>query len=926
MSTTIPASYVAAAGTAQIRVRNRSCLLNELTYTCTCTTLSESAPATFVITQPLAASCNNPPAARAGQIYTHTLTASGGTPPYYWMPKNIASQVTLSSNGTISGAFLASEGPVVSFTAEVMDAHEQSVTISCQIVVATAPTISAYSPTEATACGPGFTLSVAGAGFQTGTLVGIGTSGEYSALSTVMLSSTALTAAVLRSHLTTPGTVNIAAGYPLASSSIYSQYIWSEARPLTIRQTPRVQSVSPARAAAGSADLQVTLTGSYFVTGATRVMWQAGTAIEALQVTRWSTAELGVLVPSRLLATAGTARIRVVNVEPANQGGELYSDSCSPPVTFTVEAPALQITTTQLPAGRVNADYRATVAATGGTSPYRFTLVSGSVPGLTLSSDGVLSGRPTQTGSYTLRIQAADSAATPQTAQRDFTLVIEVAAFQIDTSQLPTGKANVDYRATVTASGGTPPYRFTLVSGSVPGLTLSSDGVLGGRPTQVGSFALRIQATDSATTPQTAQREFTLVVEVAPLQIEATQLPAGKGNSEYRATVTATGGTPPYRFTLVSGSVPGLTLSTDGVLSGRPAEAGSFTLRIQVTDSSSTPQTAQRDFTLSVAAPDLAVASPAELASAMVGAAYSASFTASGGTPPYRWDLESGEIAGLTLNADGTLSGTPSRDGRFTIVVRVTAANSLQAPRSYTLAVGLPQATATLSAASSAGQTSLTLRLGAAYPVGMAGLLRLTFAPDAAGLPADGYMDPALQFAAGGTTLAFTVPANSATITLPQNGALQLGTVAGTATVTLTQLRASNTNTDVPLASRPSTSVVVPRQAPVIVAGSVQITGMTAGGFAVELDGYTTPRDLRSATFTFTAASGARIEGQAAHTVQLATDSATWFNSTDGRNNGSRFHLRVPFTLSGSSGVVASVSVTLENSVGTSSAVSGGVR
>jgi len=219
-------------------------------------------------------------------------------------------------------------------------------------------------------------------------------------------------------------------------------------------------------------------------------------------------------------------------------------------------------------------------------------------------------------------------------------------------------------------------------------------------------------------------------------------------------------------------------------------------------------------------------------------------------------------------------------------------------------------------------QPTVALRVESAYPMALEGRLSLSFTPNAAGLPSGGYLDPAVKFAAGGTTLNFTVPANSTTVTLPGNGGVQTGTVAGTVTVTLDQLRLSGTATEVPLASRSSATIAVARTAPVIVAGSVQITSVTGSGFAVEFDAYSTPRDLRTAVFSFGAKSGARLDGAASFTVQLGTDSATWFGGTDGRNNGSRFHLRVPFTLSGSSGVLGSVSVTLENSVGTSAAVS----
>jgi hypothetical protein len=354
---------------------------------------------------------------------------------------------------------------------------------------------------------------------------------------------------------------------------------------------------------------------------------------------------------------------------------------------------------------------------------------------------------------------------------------------------------------------------------------------------------------------------------------------------------------------------------------------------VQVTDSSSPqPVSASRDFPLRVNASTLAIATPnaAALPAATLGSNYSATFTASGGTGPYRWDLQSGSVAGLALSAAGVLSGTPTASGSFTLTVRVTDAASVQVTRQYTLTVGLAQAGLSLTVptppASPTDQPTLALRVTTAYPVALEGRLSLAFTPNAAGLPATGYVDPAVKFASGGTTLSFSVPANATTVTLPGNGGLQTGTVAGTITVTLDQLRLAGTTTDVPQASRPTATITVARTAPAIVAGSVAITGVSASGFAVEFDAYSTPRDVRAAAFNFAPTSGARLDGTAGFTVQLTQESTAWFSGADGRNNGSRFHLRVPFTLSGNSSALGTVSVTLENSVGTSAAVSGGIR
>jgi hypothetical protein len=206
------------------------------------------------------------------------------------------------------------------------------------------------------------------------------------------------------------------------------------------------------------------------------------------------------------------------------------------------------------------------------------------------------------------------------------------------------------------------------------------------------------------------------------------------------------------------------------------------------------------------------------------------------------------------------------------------------------------------------------------------GTLTLSCQPDAAGTPAN-YCDPGTQFAAGGTTLDFTIPAGTTVATLPESGAIQQGTVAGTITVTLTKLVAGSTN--VLPQPPPSRTVSVARQAPVITAGSVKITGLSSTGFNVELDAYSTPRDLTNATFKFQSAGGggAQLTGTTSFTVNLDSVAPSWFSGSSGLQSGGSFHLTVPFTFSGDTSVFGanSVTVTLSNSQGTSSSQTGGV-
>ena len=195
--------------------------------------------------------------------------------------------------------------------------------------------------------------------------------------------------------------------------------------------------------------------------------------------------------------------------------------------------------------------------------------------------------------------------------------------------------------------------------------------------------------------------------------------------------------------------------------------------------------------------------------------------------------------------------------------------------------------------------------------------MTVTFQPNAAGIPAN-YIDPGTQFAAGGTTLDFTIPVGGTLATLAQNGAIQQGTTAGTIIVTITSLLSGTTPVVLPN-PQPSLSVTIGRLAPVIAAGT--ITGLSSTGFNVELDAYSTPRDLASLTFTFQAASGAKLNGEDPPPVALNSVAPAWFSSTSGLQNGGSFHLKVPFTFNGDTKALGSVTVSLSNSVGPSTSV-----
>jgi large repetitive protein len=352
-------------------------------------------------------------------------------------------------------------------------------------------------------------------------------------------------------------------------------------------------------------------------------------------------------------------------------------DSSNATASRTLPLSILGITTGSLPGGTVNAAYSANLAATGGSAPYAWSVASGSLPtGLTLSTTGTISGTPTVAQTFNFMIRVTDSIGLP--SSKAFSIVIAAPPLSItSTSPLPRGTTLVPYSQTLAATGGTPPYTWSVASGTLPaGLTLSPAGVLSGSPSDAGTANFVIQVADSASVKTT--KPFSLTIAVLPSITTASPLPSGTVGVAYSQALSASGGTQPYTWSIASGALPGgLALSSGGVISGTPNSAVAATLTVQVADS--LMQTATKSFSLTIAPPPLSITSASPLPVGTVGVAYSQTLTASGGAPPYTWSTASGTLpAGLTLSASGVLSGTPSTAGtsNFTIQIADNASQS----------------------------------------------------------------------------------------------------------------------------------------------------------------------------------------------------------------------------------------------------------
>lgn len=587
-------------------------------------------------------------------------------------------------------------------------------------------------------------------------------------------------------------------------------------------------------------------------------------------------------------------------------------------ITLVVNLPPLINTPSTLPGGVIGVAYSTPLRAGGGTIPYQWSVTAGSLPpGLTLAPDGSLTGTPTQAGTFNFTGTVVDAYGVKVSAP--FSLTVATGVIITTQAPLPSAGVGVAYALKFAATTNAPPVTWSIAKGALPsGLTLDpASGAVSGTPTTAGNFPFTIQATDAASNSVTAP--FAIIVTQA-LTITTSSLPDGTIGTAYSQTVAAAGGTPPYQFSVTSGTLPpGISIdASTGAISGTPTQTGTSSITVQVTDAGQ--QTASQKLTLKIAS-TLAFTTVSPLPGATGGSAYNQTIAVTGGTTPYTFSIAGGSLpAGITLDPTGKLAGIPTGLGAFHFTVSVTDSKQNTSTKDYDLTVTAPalpppSVTGVGDTAPPGQQPSFTVALGNPYPLPLDGTMDLTFAPAAGSID-----DPAIQFSTGGRSVKFTVPAGATAAVFPNAQiSLATGTVAGTITLTMHFQAAGQDVTPNPA---PTRVIQIPAAAPVISNVAARKTGT---GIEVDVTGFSNTREMVSATFQFQAASGTTLQGSSA-TITADQLFGTWFSDAASNPFGSQFLYTQPFTISGNANGVASVSVTLTNKQGTSSSASGTVQ
>ncbi|MFM8764439.1 MAG: putative Ig domain-containing protein [Spartobacteria bacterium] len=596
-----------------------------------------------------------------------TLQASGGVPPLSWsapegLPKGLALN---SATGSLEGNPLAAGSCDVVF--KVTDSQFKSVTKNATLRIAVDPVVIAVSTLPSAKAGTPYNAEIP-------------TTGGVLPVNLSLKAGSQLPAGLNLGKNKITGTPSAAGAFTFTIVATDSNSRESQTEQTFSLEVASYGMEIAAEPAVISGKVKEPLSAAFTATGGQPpYKWSTtGEMPRGLSINATS----GVFGGSPSIPAASTITVRVTDSTGFPVTRSVPLSITVDPVTIPADAP---------PAAMEGADFLWQIPAKGGIPPYKFELAEGSKlpPGLSLSEyapHGRIVGDPTATGIFTFKVIAKDTLA----KQAEGELTITVTPYNLSLSEIPAveGKYNEPLTITPQASGGVPPLYWT-VQGQLPkGLSLdNASGVISGKPMVAGSFDFVLKATDAKR--KSVTQNVTLRTTADPLTITTTTLPPARAGFPFNAEISTTGGILPVNLAIKSGALPpGLTLAK-GKLSGTPSAAGSFAFTILAEDSNAASKSSrEQEFKIDIASHGMEIAPEPALISGKVKEPLSATFTATGGEPPYKWSATGDLPRGLSLDpSTGVLSGTPGELKTGTIMIRVADSTGFPSTRSIPVSI-----------------------------------------------------------------------------------------------------------------------------------------------------------------------------------------------------------------------------------------------
>ncbi|HET6896991.1 MAG TPA: putative Ig domain-containing protein, partial [Vicinamibacteria bacterium] len=223
-------------------------------------------------------------------------------------------------------------------------------------------------------------------------------------------------------------------------------------------------------------------------------------------------------LPAGLTFNAGTATL---SGTPTQTGSFPFTVSAtdangcggSRDYTLVIDCATVTVNPATVPNGTAGSPYSQTFTQSGGVGTITWSLTGTLPTGLSFdTATGVLSGTPTQTGSFPITVTATD--VNGCFGRRAYTLVVDCQTISVDPATIPNGTAGSAYSQTFTHTGGIGTVTFALTGTLPTGLSFdTATGVLSGTPTQLGTFNITVTATDANGCP--GSRAYTLAVNAA---------------------------------------------------------------------------------------------------------------------------------------------------------------------------------------------------------------------------------------------------------------------------------------------------------------------------------------------------------------------------------------------------------------------------